>query len=348
VIPQLENRIEFIREVVDLRSLLSELGIDVVREDGPELVALCPYHDDRNPSWSINSDQGSERWGAHSCWSCKDEDDGGRGTLFNLVMHVKRCSFKQALEWTERFCGLDGADDRVLDLSLAGRIREVKHRKQKRSGHGTVARQFESFPNLKQGSAGWRYLERRGLTRRQILESKVRKGTGRYAKRVVFPIFRGLTIVNFYARHIADNGKLKGLNAKGKGLINEALFNMHKADPLRSMCHLSEGAFDALAIERAGGVNSFGTNGGTLLEGQASLLRPYRRVVIVDDQKGDGVSLVPSCKRLLQDKELFRVVVPKGNDPDSTDPEVLVKLLVRPESLRRSRVYFVVDYSLPR
>lgn len=348
MIPQLENRIEFIREVVDLKSLLTELGVDVVREDGPELVALCPYHDDRNPSWSINSDQGSERWGAHSCWTCKDEDEGGKGTLFNLVMHVRRCSFKQALEWVERFCGLDGKSDRVLDLSLAGRLREVKHRKQKRSGYGTVARQFESFPNLKQGSAGWRYLERRGLTRRQILGSKARKGTGKYEKRVVFPIFRGLTIVNFYARHIADNGKLKGLNAKGKGLVNAALFNMHRADPLSDTCHLSEGAFDAFAIERAGGVNSFGTNGGVLLEGQALLLRPYRRVIAVDDHKGDGVSLIPSCLRWLQDKELFRVVVPSGHDPDSTNQALLEMLLQRPESLRRSRVHFVVDYSLPR
>lgn len=348
MIPQLENRIELIREVADLKSLLSELGIDVVREDGPELVALCPYHDDRNPSWSINSDSDSERWGAHSCWTCKDEDEGGKGTLFNLIMHVRRCNFRRAIEWTEKFCGIDGDDDRVLDFSLAGRIREVGQRKQKRAGHGTVARQFESFPNLKQGSAGWRYLERRGLTRRQILESKVRKGVDRYARRVVFPIFKGLTIVNFYARHITD-GEPHGLNATGKGLVNEALFNMHKADPLSDTCHLSEGAFDALAIERAGGANSFGANGGALLPGQVLLLRPYRRVVIVDDAKGNkSVSLVPSCKRLLQDKELFRVAIPSGHDPDSVSVEILARLLQRPESLRRSRVHFVVDYSLPK
>ncbi len=348
MIPQLDSRIAFVRELVDLRALLSELGIHTVREDGPELIAICPYHDDRNPSWSINSDRESERWGMHSCWSCKDEHNGGRGTVFNLVMHVRRCSFKQALQWIEKTFGIDASTDRVLDLSLEGRIREVRRRKPKRSGHSSVAHQFEALPSLKQGSAEWRYLERRGLTRKQILDSKARKGVGRFVKRVVFPIFKGLSVVNFYARHIT-NGKPKGLNATGKGLVGEALFNMHKADPMNGTCHLSEGVFDALAIERAGGVNSFPVSGGVLLPGHVSLLRPYRRVVIVDDQEGGGgVSLVPSCKRLLQSAELFSVSVPKGKDPDSTDPREMQRLLASPRPLRRSRVQFVVDYSLPR
>lgn len=64
---------------------LSSLGIEVLAEDGDELVALCPGHKERtgkedgNPSWSINA-----RSGVHFCFSCHF-----KGNLFTLVRRLK-------------------------------------------------------------------------------------------------------------------------------------------------------------------------------------------------------------------------------------------------------------------
>lgn len=346
--PISEARLELIREVGDAKVLLDALGIDIARDDGSEIYALCPYHDDRNPSWSIHTENG-ERWGVHSCWSCRESFGGGKGTAFDLVMHMRGCSFRNAVRWCEELFGVSGDSDEALDFSLRSRVRELRSHNRSAPAK-TVARQFERFPSLKENSAGWRYLVRRGVTRSQILETRVRRGDGTYRKRVVFPIFKGLTVVNFYARHISG-GEPKGLNATGKGLVSESLFNYQRIDPMVDHCYLSESVFDALAIERCGAANSLGTGGAQLLKGQVDLLRRFRKVIVVPDMKGGAASLVPSCKALLSDKRLETVILPRGEDPDSywlknqSDMEDRVS---HPSSLRRSKVIYVVDYSLPR
>lgn len=60
---------------------LEGLGVEVLREDGDELIALCPGHESRtgkkdsNPSWSINAESG-----VHYCFSCHY-----RGNLITLI-----------------------------------------------------------------------------------------------------------------------------------------------------------------------------------------------------------------------------------------------------------------------
>jgi len=337
----LDIRIEMIREIGDASVLLEALEIDVIRDDGRELLARCPYHDDRNPSWSMHAERESGRWGLHSCLSCP-----ATGTVFHLVMHVRQCTFRESVEWCEDLFGLVAGGGKVLDLSLRSRLRG---RAVSTEPEG-VAKQFESFPTLKPNAKGWRYLIGRGLTRAQILASRVRKGVNRFDRRVVFPLFNGVQVISFYGRHIAD-GTPKGLNATGKGLMSRTLFNYHRVDPLHQTCYLSESVFDALAIERCGIVNSFGCNGGVLLPGHVALLRPFKRVVILPDQKGGAFSLIPSCLNLLQDQKLYVVTVPRGKDPDEAERanrRRLIRLLSKPESVRKSRVRSVVDYSLPR
>lgn len=65
--------------------LLSQLGVEVLRERGSEVIAHCPGHlertgrEDSNPSWSFNSESGM-----HNCFSC-----GFKGGLLYLVAYRK-------------------------------------------------------------------------------------------------------------------------------------------------------------------------------------------------------------------------------------------------------------------
>ena len=56
---------------VDVQRLLERLKLDTKR-DGSELVAKCPAHEDRKPSWSINANSGQ-----HHCFSCGWGGGGG-------------------------------------------------------------------------------------------------------------------------------------------------------------------------------------------------------------------------------------------------------------------------------
>lgn len=69
---------------LDLSSILHNLGVEVLRETGDEMLGKCPLHlertgkEDRHPSWSINTDTY-----VHHCFSC-----GYSGTLQSLYMDL--------------------------------------------------------------------------------------------------------------------------------------------------------------------------------------------------------------------------------------------------------------------
>jgi DNA primase len=52
-------------------------------------ITHCPFHADKHPSLSVN-----ETLGLFHCFSC-----GAGGDMFKLVMLVRKCEFKEALEW---------------------------------------------------------------------------------------------------------------------------------------------------------------------------------------------------------------------------------------------------------
>lgn len=47
-----DRRSQFLQRV-SVRELLASLGVDVEGSEGPWLVARCPLHDDRNPSFRV-------------------------------------------------------------------------------------------------------------------------------------------------------------------------------------------------------------------------------------------------------------------------------------------------------
>lgn len=79
---------------LDVLGILQTLGVQVVREQGDELVALCPGHkartghEDAHPSWSIN-----QTTYAHHCFSC-----GYSGNLSSLYRDMLG-EVPEDLEW---------------------------------------------------------------------------------------------------------------------------------------------------------------------------------------------------------------------------------------------------------
>lgn len=96
------------RVLVVVTDILDELGIEIIRDTGNEINALCPGHkmkkgrEDSNPSWYINSESG-----AHICFSC-----GFKGNLTYLVAFMKDMTtesgffdFDAAKMWLDRYVG---------------------------------------------------------------------------------------------------------------------------------------------------------------------------------------------------------------------------------------------------
>ena len=83
--------------IEEMEDTLERLGIEVVSTRGSEIQGYCPAHvertghEDRNPSWWINSDTG-----AHICFSCHF-----KGGLLSLVSYIQKWDFDKSKEWLE-------------------------------------------------------------------------------------------------------------------------------------------------------------------------------------------------------------------------------------------------------
>lgn len=79
------------------------LGVDYMVH-GDEATALCPAHEDRRPSWSVNTSTGM-----HHCFSC-----GFGGPFSRLVEAVLGISRREAEQWMLRRAAASSAPSRAI------------------------------------------------------------------------------------------------------------------------------------------------------------------------------------------------------------------------------------------
>ena len=76
---------------------------------GPRAYVRCPFHEDRNPSFSINLDSTSPHYGRWKCWSACDA--GGDVFDFEARKRGTTCSDKTFWRDLAKEKGIEGADD---------------------------------------------------------------------------------------------------------------------------------------------------------------------------------------------------------------------------------------------
>lgn len=86
------------KETIRARNPIKDVVGEVVelKQVGTSLQGLCPFHDDRNPSFTVYPDQGK--------WKCFGCDKGG--DVFNFVMLLEGLDFKGALEYLANHAGI--------------------------------------------------------------------------------------------------------------------------------------------------------------------------------------------------------------------------------------------------
>jgi DNA primase len=79
---------ELVRTRTDIVQLVGERVALQSRYGGRELVGLCPFHDDHEPSLRVNPERQS-----YKCWAC-----GEGGDCFTFVQKTENVEFRDALE----------------------------------------------------------------------------------------------------------------------------------------------------------------------------------------------------------------------------------------------------------
>src|SRR3954465_10066374 len=89
-----ETTLAAIKNAVDIVALVGEYL--PLHRAGSKFKALCPFHDDHNPSLELNPERQSFK-----CWSC-----GAGGDVFDFVKDYERVEFPEALRMLAARAGI--------------------------------------------------------------------------------------------------------------------------------------------------------------------------------------------------------------------------------------------------
>ena len=296
---------------VDVAVLLDRLEIRAKRIARTKWQAPCPHpdHDDRNPSWMIRDDPGNEYHATHVCKSC-----GFRGGAASLVAAVLNVSEDEAKEWMDDLRGPAKVPVRVeVERSQRGLGKEFRL-------PGVVT------PLSFKGSS---YLESRGVpewqvTRYGILEiSDDARDPDRphkrhpLAGRVLIP-FRddGGRVVSYTARAWGKHPKRYLEPGRAEGASDSAILG-EEFWANKSLVVVCEGAFDALAAERAIGIQHAVAairGASNAREAQCLKLLRFPRVLVATDPDPAGEAAWRQLKAQLRTSRVERVHIPEGTD----------------------------------
>lgn len=246
---------------LDIESILYDIGITVIREQGDELVAKCPGHlartgrEDAHPSWSINATTY-----AHYCFSC-----GYSGTLTTLYQEMVG----------------DVPDDLEWELSKRSVILSVgkQEREEEAAAEGPS---IDEWTLSRYGDVSDRLLERRHLLRTSVDHFGVRWDS--VAKTWVIPIR-------------TPEGELMGFQFRQKGTVinhptgmekSTTLFGLHLFKDSVSTITVVESPLDAVRFWNVdvAAVSSFGAG---VSDEQVTLLsRNFRTVIVAMDNDTPG------------------------------------------------------------
>ena len=339
-----KDSIERVREAVDMVELVG--AKTDLRRAGSRWQGLCPFHDERTPSFSVNPEDK-----LYYCFGCQRGGDA-----IGFLQEVEGLDFQEAIETlAERYnVRLEREDEdpeadrkrkeRDRLLGLLDRTARFYASYLESSGEAAKARAYlaergftdETLREFRVGyspSAWDRVLtgaQRDGYSPQELLDAGLaqRNQTGnlydRFRGRIMFPLadLRG-RVLGFGARAMADNRPPKYLNSsesriyrKGRQLFGIDVARSHATRSGRIV--VVEGYTDVLAMHQAGIKETVAIMGTALTEDQVvELSKVARRVILALDADRAGQEAMLRAARLAKDRDLDlgAVEMPEGADP---------------------------------
>ncbi|MEX1140740.1 MAG: DNA primase [Thermoleophilaceae bacterium] len=343
-----QDSIERLREAVDMVDLVG--GRTDLRRVGSRWVGLCPFHEERTPSFSVDADQG-----LYHCFGC-----GVGGDAIGFVRETDQLEFAEAVETlAERYrveLEREREDPREEErrrrrerlLSLLERTtafyekylwesREAAPARDYLAGRGLSEEVLRAF-RVGWSPKGWDRLlagaVRDGFELDEVvaagLAQRKRSGDGavdRFRERIMFPLAdaRG-RVLGFGARAMRDDQGAKYINTSENDVYHKGrqLFGIDKARAVAAKSRrvvVVEGYTDVLALHQAGVAEAVAIMGTALTEHQlAELARAAGAdgtVYLALDADRSGQQAMLRAAGIAEDRDVeLRVVeLPEGADP---------------------------------
>jgi DNA primase len=340
-----DSSVEAVKQAADVVVLVE--ARTRLRKVGGRYTGLCPFHQERTPSFSVSPDRGT-----YHCFGC-----GAGGDAISFVRETEGVDFVGAVEWL--------ADRFNVQLEYDEASPEADARRRRRERLYAVLEQAASFYEryLWESAAGEpvrAYLAGRGLGEPACREFRLglspggnslvrkarekgfsqaelsgaglvsRRGGDYFASRLMFPLAdaRG-RVVGFQARKLREDDPLRGkyVNSPEGELFHKSavLYGLHLARAAiakQDRAVVVEGNTDAIALRQAGLEPVVASMGTALTEQQLKELArlTHRLFLCFDaDAAGEEATLRGMELALQLGFDVKVVSLPPGQDP-ADDP----------------------------
>ena len=294
-----KEKIAEIRDQADIVEIISNYVTLTPR--GKNYFGVCPFHDDNNPSMSVNREKK-----IYKCFSC-----GATGTVFKFVMDFENISFVEAIKKVADMVGIP------LDI---GKMPKEKNHSKLYEIYDLSLKYYVNNINTVSGKKAKDYLHNRGLNDEVIKEFQI--GLAINSKdtltKLLFKKFNKVDIeksglVNkspygyndlFYDRIMFPLYDLKGNVIAYSGRIydrednskyfntweteifkkGELLYNYHRAKDIarkENQIIIMEGFMDVIRAYTIGIKNVIATMGTAVTKEQANLIKKMAKEVII-------------------------------------------------------------------
>lgn len=324
-----------------------------LRKRGVNYVGLCPFHNEKTPSFSVSPSKG-----VCKCFSC-----GKGGNAVHFIMEHEQLSYYEALKWLAKKYNIE--------------IKERELTKEEKQSQGLreslfLVNQFAAeyfqdilYNNIDGQSIGMTYFRQRGFrddiikkfqlgycteSKDALARTAIQKGykqelllkTGlcymkddgktirdRFWGRVIFPV-HNITgkVVAFGGRVLSaatKNVQMKYVNSPESEIYHKSkeLYGIYFAKQSiirQDRCFLVEGYTDVISMHQSGIENVVASSGTALTSDQIRLIHRFTsNITVLYDGDGAGIKAsIRGIDMLLEEGMNIKVcLLPDGEDPDS-------------------------------
>ena len=341
--------VDRILEAANIVDVISEYVS--LRKAGTSYKGLCPFHDDRTPSFSV-----SPAKGVYKCFSC-----GEAGNVVNFIMKHDQMTYPEALKVLAKKYGIE-----VKERELTTEEKQLENeRKSMFLVNESAAKYFQNIlHNHVDGKAiGLQYFRNRGFRddiiekfqlgfclpgKQEFANAALKAGykaeflvkTGlcferengeladRFNGRVIFPW------LNVSGKVIAFGGRLldsrtkgisqKYVNSPGSEIYQKdhALYGIYQAKKAIAkfdLVYMVEGYTDVVSMHQCGIENVVANSGTALSVYQIKLLRRFTSNIVLlydGDEAGQHAALRGTDMLLSEGMNVKVLLLPDGKDPD--------------------------------
>lgn len=340
-----------IDKIMDAANILEVVSDFVtLRRRGVNYVGLCPFHNDKTPSFSVSPSKGICK-----CFSC-----GKGGSAVHFIMEHEQMSYYEALKYLAKKYGIA-----IEERELSDEEKQIRSERESMLIVNSYAQEYFSktlFEHAEGKSVGLSYFHERGFRddiirkfglgysleqRDALAQSAIRNGykadyllkTGlclqgqnnqlydRFKGRVIFPVYSlSGKVLAFGGRVLKKTEKsAKYVNSPESDIYHKStelygIYHAKKAIVKQDSCFLVEGYTDVLSMHQAGIENVVASSGTSLTPGQIRLIHRFTdNITVLYD--GDAAGIKASLRGIdliLQEGMNIKVVLlPDGDDPDS-------------------------------